>query len=70
MSSLASQVTRGFTRVQSVVFAFSPFIGIVNLPNAAVLLPFASLPDYHTPERLIQLDGAIYAVSSVKCTAF
>jgi hypothetical protein len=31
-------------------------IGIVNLPNAALLLPFASLPYYQFPERLRQLD--------------
>jgi lysozyme family protein len=37
-------------------FAFPPFIGIVNMLNAAVLLPFASLPDYQIPERFIQLD--------------
>jgi hypothetical protein len=47
--------------------ALTPFIGIVNLLGTAVLLPFASLPDYQFPESLIQ---AIYAVFSVKCTAF
>jgi len=37
-------------------FSFPPFIGIVRLPNAAVLLPFTSLPNYQFPERLTQLD--------------
>jgi hypothetical protein len=48
--------------------ALSPFLGILNLLGTAVLLPFASLPDYQSPERLTQsaCNAALFSEKSCR----